>query len=138
MKAGVDKSTVSIIYCSLVRSVIEYAAQLYHHPMNSSQNEKIERLQRIMLKCIYGFITTYKEALKKSGLMSLEERRRDLCRKFALKTAENPRYEHWFPLRRRPDYDLRKERKYEEEFAATERRRKSPLLCMRRLLNEIA
>ena len=130
-----EESRLVKIYCSLIRSVIEYAAQLYHHALTNTQSERLERLQRMCLKTIYGFGYSYREALEKSGLPRLNERRKEICKTFAEKTATNPRYDHWFPKKRPGEHDLRKRPTYEEKFAATTRQRTSPIFSMRRILN---
>ena len=135
-KAGVEEDKLVKIYCSLIRSVIEYAAQLYHYALTATQAERLEHLQRIILKTIYGFGTSYREALQRSGLDRLSERRQQLCKSFAKKAEMNPRYSHWFPLNHSIDYDLRRTKKYKEELATTERRKNSPIFRMRRILNE--
>ena len=88
------------------------------------------------MKTIFGFSTTY-DALAKSGLARLSDRREEILKKFALKTAKNPLFEHWFPRHLPSKYNLRKEKQYEEELARTERLRNSPLFVMRRLLNDL-
>ena len=87
------------------------------------------------IKKIYGTETSYCEAWAISKLVRLSDRRDEITKKFALKTAENPRYSHWFPLQAEQPHELLKQRKYLEDRSHTERRRKGPILTMRRILN---
>ena len=119
-----------------MRPVIEYAAQVYHSALTTDQSNRLEALQRLALKIIYGFDVSYPSAIEMSGLELLSARRDKLCLSFAKKCSINPRYSHWFPLNPTTEYNLRNQKKFKEEFAASERRRRSPLFSMRRLLNE--
>ena len=116
-KVGLSSVTLCKIYCSLIRPVIEFAAQVYHHMLSDDVSEEIEKLQRSVLKTIFGFKTSYACALEKSGLCTLDERRRKLCLKFALDSEKNPRYKHWFPAHDRYAYNVRQKSKFKEEFA---------------------
>ena len=135
-KANVPQKALVEVYCALIRSVLEYAAQLFHHSITGDQSEKIERVQRWSLKSIFEFGTSYRRALDLSGLERLDSRRHGLCLRFAKKTETNPRYKHWFPANPPLGHDLRLRKRLLEEFAATERMRKSPIFSMRRMLNE--
>ena len=133
--AKVPEEKLVKIYSSLIRPVIEYASQVFYHLLNKTQVGEIEQYQRRILKIIYGNSTPYNTALEKSGLKPLEERMIELVKKFTHKTAQNPRYDRWFP--RHPEYthELRKKLVYKESYAATERQRNGPIYRMRRILN---
>ena len=71
----------------------------------------------------------------KSGLLSLRQRRINLCDKFAKKALSNPRFAHWFPQKtgRR---SLRKTQEiFLEEKARCDRLYNSPIFYFRRRLN---
>ena len=123
------------IYSAVLRPVIEYACQIYGPMLTKTQNKKIERLQRIILKIVYGFDTSYREALALSGLQRLSERRDEIIKKLALRTFENPRYKHWFPLQEVQPHDFKKRNKFMEERSNTERRMRGPIFPLRRILN---
>ena len=40
--------------------------------------------------------TTYKEALEYFEIDTLEERRKQMCIRFAIKAQKNPNFSHWF------------------------------------------
>ena len=136
-RAKIRNQSLVIIYCSLLRSTIEYAAPVYAHFLTSEQSNALERLQSQTLKTIFGFDKSYNECLSFSGLDTLESRRTKLVQKFAIKTSANPLWAHWFPQHEEYSYDLRKKLRYREDFAAKDRLRLSPIFTMRRLLNEL-
>ena len=136
-KAKIRNQSLVIIYCSLLRSTIEYAAPVYAHFLTKEQSEALERLQSKTLKSIFGYDKSYYECLKLSGLQRLDERRKKFVRKFTMKAASNPRWESWFPLHDTYEHDLRKKLKYREDFASKERLWSSPIYAMRRLMNEL-
>ena len=132
---GVDKTTLVAVYCSVVRSVIEYAVPVYHHLLNLDQSSKLERLQRQVMKVILGHNTSYEDALEEAKLETLAKRRETIVEKFTLKLSNNERFNRWFPLRDQPSYNLRRRTKYEETFARTDRLKKNPVNHMRNILN---
>ena len=136
-RAKIKPTSLVMIYCSLLRSSIEYAVPVYAHFLTNEQSQIIERLQMQTLKTIFGFELSYRECIEKSGLERLDTRRERLVKNFAIKTSENPRWSNWFPLQKSPTYDLRRPKKFREEFAAKERLRISPIFAMRRILNEL-
>lgn len=63
------------------------------------------------LLTIYGPKISYRDALEKSGLKSLQGRRLDHLRAFSLKAYQNPRFSHtWFPDRPGFNYGMRRSR----------------------------
>ena len=134
-KIGFSAERLCRIFSAMIRPVIEFAAQIYHHMLSDEINGEIERLQRDVLKCIFGFKTPYRVALEKSGLESLEERRKSLALKFALDAEKNPRYSSWFPAHEEYRHNIRDKAKYKEDFALYDRTRNSPVFAMRRMLN---
>ena len=92
-KAKMDKSVILGYYCTVIRPVIpEYAAQVYHFALTRDQSNRLEGLQRLASKIIYGFETSYRKAMKLSGLEPLLDRREKICLSFAKKCSQNPRY----------------------------------------------
>ena len=133
--AGVPNEDIIKVYTATIRSSIEYASAVYHTMLTTSQSEEIERMQRRCLKIIYGFRVSYREALERSGLLPMTERRIQAFTKFTNKTAASGKFDHWFPLQEKTNYNLRKTQKYVEFHANTDRLYKSPIFSMRRLLN---
>ena len=136
-RAGLQPDDLIGLYKTLVRPVIDYMAAVYHPMLTLEQRKELEKLQRNVLKTIYGYKVSYACALELSGIQSLEERRQDCFDRFAIKLANNKEYEEWLPRTKFTGYDLREELIYDELFASTDRLRNSPLYAMRRRLNEI-
>ena len=98
---------------------------------------RLEGLQALALKTIYGFDHSYAWLLEDTGLETLQQRRLRLIDKFLEKTLANERFsERWFPTKEFLHIDLRRELYYEEKFARTDRLYNSPLFFFRRRLNE--
>ena len=134
-RAGVPDGDLIGVYTSTIRSVLEYASCVYTPMLTQGDDEMLERLQGRVLKTIFGYHTSYREALEKSGLQSLKERRNLSLKKFTEKTVANPRFDDWFPTHRPYAYEIRQKKSYEEFHANTDRLFKSPLYAMRRHLN---
>ena len=79
-KAGLSKTDLVIIYCSLVRSVVEYAAPAWSN-VTIYLSDLIETIQKRALRIIYPSLT-YEGALVHSGFRTLVARRKDLCKSF--------------------------------------------------------
>ena len=134
-KNGIPTEKLKDIYCSVMRSVLEYSGVVYHSLLTKYETNLLERVQKRALRAIYGYDHSYEELLVKSGLRSLEERRALALSKFAHKTAKNDKYnESWFPMR---DHQrlTRFSSPYQEERAGGNRLYRSPLFTMRRHLN---
>ena len=122
-------------YVSLVRSVLEYSAVVFHSQISRYQSNRLENVQKRCLRIMYGYNKTYEELLKLSGLQSLQERRRSQFKKFAEKMSSNPNYSRFFPLNQTAA-NTRHAKTYKEFFARTDRLYKNPLYAMCRLVNQ--
>ena len=68
-----------------------YASPVFHYSLPSYLSNDIERIQRRALKIIYPNLS-YQEALVKSGLQNLHNRRDLLCRKTFKNIVEDPNH----------------------------------------------
>ena len=68
------------VYTSLIRPIIEYAAQLWHPGLTSAQIDLLESIQQRALSIAYP-TASYEEALQASGLDTLSQRRDELCKR---------------------------------------------------------
>ena len=132
-RAGFKEADLVKVYCSVIRSVIEYCNVVYGPLLTCSQSEAVERLQSQNLNIIHGFDKSYRSLLESTGLETLEERRAKAELKFAEKCLEG-RYAHWFPLNG-ATRKTRNQNVYMEEYARCDRLRKTPVYHMRRMLN---
>ena len=75
-----------------------------------TQTVEIERLQKNVLKTIFGFKESYADILERCDLQTLAQRRQSLFDKFAIELADNQKHaEKWFPKQVFTGYDLRQE-----------------------------
>ena len=126
------------VYKAVVRPVLDFAAVAYHSILTKRQAEEIERLQLRSMKIVFGDTVSYRTVISSGQIETLEERRTKLLEKFALKTANNPRFKDtWFPINPDIEHDLRRREKYIIPRMLTERGFKSPIIAMRRILNKV-
>ena len=135
-QSGVPDKDIAAVFASTIRPAIEYACPVYSPMLTKSQAEDLEKMQRRVLKVIYGHKTSYRDALSKAGIPTMSDRRASICERFANKTSASPQWSRWFPLNPEQNYNLRRKQKFKEFHANTERLYRSPLYTMRRSLNK--
>jgi gmma-aminobutyric acid receptor subunit gamma/cGMP-dependent protein kinase 2 len=74
MRAGVKTCDVIVVYCSVVRSVLEYACEVWHPGLTNAQSDVLEAVQRRCLRIIFPQLS-YRESLESSKLEKLSVRR---------------------------------------------------------------
>ena len=82
------------LYSFLVRLVLKYSSLTYHSILTKQQENDLEKIKKLCLRCIFGYKKSYEELLSELGLSSLEARREIAVLKFATKTLKNPVYLH--------------------------------------------
>ena len=126
-RSGMTSSDLLITYISVLRPVLDYAAPAYHSLLSVGQTKKLESLQKRALKIVYGVDISYAEALALANITTLEERRLDLTKRFAIKTQLNTRFtDGWFPQKPAKPYSTRSNRPFREDKVRTERMKKKP------------
>ena len=70
LRAGTVLNDIVTVYCSLIRSVLEYACQVWHTGLTLQQSKEIESVQRRVMRLVLPDVT-YKEALQIVGLKNL-------------------------------------------------------------------
>ena len=78
--ACVKENDLVAVYCSLIRSILEYGSVAFAHLPNYLSNT-LEGIQKRALSIIYPE-SSYDLALKRSNLTTLVSRRADACRRF--------------------------------------------------------
>ena len=73
-QAGVQDQDLVTIFSTIIRPVIEYASPVYGPMLGQGQVDELEKMQRMTLKIIYGHRVSYKRALERAGIPTLEER----------------------------------------------------------------
>jgi hypothetical protein len=108
------------IYTSIVRSVLEYASELWHPGLTRTQTMCLEHIQKRALDIAYPE-EEYLEALQLSNLDSLEVRREKKCETL-FKAMKDPSHKlhHLLPKEREIQPNLRTVRPREPILAKTE------------------
>ena len=86
-RAGVPPDHFITIYCSLVRSVLEYACQVWISSVQSHLEQQLECVQKRALRIIFPG-SNYETALCRGSTPRLSERRLCLCNKTFEKACE--------------------------------------------------
>ena len=81
VRAGVSTKDIITAYCSVIRSVLEYACPVWHPGLTKAQSEDLERVQKRCFKIIWPNLS-YSDALSISGVERLSVRRENLVRCF--------------------------------------------------------
>jgi DNA-directed RNA polymerase subunit N (RpoN/RPB10) len=74
IRAGVSARDLIDVYCSIIRSVLEYACPVWHPGLSKSQTKEIERVQKRFFRLVFPNLT-YLEALSAAGVDKLCTRR---------------------------------------------------------------
>ena len=79
VRAGIKQTDIITVYCSIIRTVLEYACPVWHPGLSQKQSDDLERVQKRCLRLIYpGF--SYDQALVSAGLEKLSVRRENQTR----------------------------------------------------------
>ena len=133
---GLPMTEMINIYILYIRSILESSAVVWHSSITQFEERKIERIQKTALKVILASeYETYEKALLITGLSTLKERRKVLCKKFAKNCIKNEKMSHIFP-RNFSIVNTRKQERFYVQPASTERLARSAIPYMQRLLNE--
>ena len=96
-KLGAGMEDLIDLYHKHVRSILEYAAPVWHSSLTGEDRLKLERVQKTAFHVILGDqYRSYNSALKTTGRKTLFDRRRKLCLKFTKKSLKNSKFETWF------------------------------------------
>ena len=137
-RSGMGQLDLLCVYKSVLRPVIEFACVTYGPMLTREMSEEIEKLQLRVMKIIYGVTVSYGTVLRETELETLEARRWERIRKFAIKAQKNEKYSaKWFPKARDHQYNTRRPKTFLEETSKTQRLYRSPIFTMRRILNEM-
>ena len=96
-KYGASEDQILEVYTQQIRSVVEMACPVWNSGLTGQEVRSLERVQRTAVAIIRGENhTSYREALAHLKLKSLEDRREDICLKFALRAYNHPKFSLWF------------------------------------------
>ena len=77
-RAGIDRKSLILFYCTRIRSILEYACQAFHTNLPAYLSDQIERVQKRVLRILFPEVS-YSKALEDAGLKTLFHRREELC-----------------------------------------------------------
>ena len=136
---GGTRDQLSLVYQTRIRSVLEFAAPVFHGNLTCDQSRQIESTQKKALAIILGSeYVCYESALTILKLERLDLRRTRLCYTFALKCTKSTKHAAMFPLNKTPIHNTRHPKKYLEPTCNTSRYYNSSIPYMTRLLNNPA
>ena len=96
--AGCGTTDLLYVYMSLIRSILETACPVFQPLLTEGDKDKIERVQKIVLKIILGEkYQSYEQACLDVKLDTLKARRIQLCLNFGLKCLSNSKHKTLFP-----------------------------------------
>ena len=118
------------IYTLYIRSILESSAVVWHSSITKGEEIEIERVQKVALKIILNKNDdSYEDALSLTELVTLNEKRVGLCRKFAESSAKSENTNHMFPLNP-SSVKTRNHETYFVQHAETSRQKDSAILDM--------
>ena len=126
------------IYKTFIRCNLEFSSNVWHSSLTKENRQDLERVQKAALKVIMkNDYDNYENALKISGLQSLDERRDVISLKFAKNCLNNLNFSKLFP-KNQLKHEMRKRNsyKYAVKKTNTERLRRSSIPHMQKLLNK--
>ena len=120
-RAGLSSKDLLTCYFSFVRSKTEYACQVWSTQLTSEQSHAVETIQRRAMQIISPH-NTYEEALRQHKLVTLQQRRNELCNRL-FKDIQNSshRLNSLLPRQHNPGYQLRHSKKYPLPLLKTNR-----------------
>jgi hypothetical protein len=134
---GASRDDLIDLYHKHVRSILEYAAPVWHSSLTGEDRLKLEHVQKSALRIILGqSYRSYNSALKITGTRTLFERRRKLCIKFARKSLRNSKFKNWFKPNVLQTKTRQDQPKFCEVYSRLGRYEKSPLSYLTHLLNQ--
>ena len=126
------------IYTLFIRSMLEQSCVVWHSAITQEETADLERVQKVCLRIILKQeYQTYEQALERTGLVTLEDRRSTLCLNFARKCVKNEATKYMFPMNPSGHNMVTREpEKYKVQYARTDRLAKSTIPYLQKLLNE--
>jgi hypothetical protein len=107
-RSGLSDNDFKCYYIASVRSILEYACQVFHYGLPEYLSDQIERIQKKALRIICPDLS-YSEAIEELDMETLKTRRKGLCTK-VFKSIVNDKHHkihHLLPTKRSNTYNLR-------------------------------
>ena len=124
-RAGLRKHDLCKYYTTCIRSVLEYACQVFHGGLTKEQSDLLESIQRRALRIIDPELS-YDNALNIFGLQTLKERRSNMCSILFKEMHDSNHKLHNFLVEKRATrYDLRNTKSFHLPRCKTNRYKNS-------------
>ena len=133
-KLGASTEILKDVYLNQIRYLLIYGVPAWGPLISNNESIDIERIQKCALKLIYN-THSYTQALEISGLITLKQRREDLCKKFTHKALKHNLFQSWFRARNSTINTRQKKDKFVEVPARTQRFYRSAIPSMTRIAN---
>ena len=137
---GVSTEDLIDIYCSLIRSVVEYCSVVFHSGLTEAQNRQLENIQSTALRILLqeNFVSS-SAAREMTGLSTLFERRKSRIETFSLRCLRHPKHKALFPHNiKNTDKHFRSTEKFKVNFARTKQYQNSGIITCQKTLNKLA
>ena len=135
---GASQEQLLDVYNKQIRSILEFAAVVWHAGLTNENEIKIERVQKSAFAIILGKnYHTYQNACLSLSMTDLKSRRAQLCKSFAVKAAKHPIHSQWF-VQDTPNHINTRQKKsiYKPVNVRTERFLKSAIPYLTNILNQ--
>ena len=137
-KFGASENDLLEIYFAYIRSILEQSSNVWHTSLTQENEEHLERIQKSALKIILqNKYVNYEQACDHLNITDLKTRRAYLFEKFTLQNINHPLMKQYFQENISEKYSLRYPQKYKITRSRTERFKKSTILQMQHIANEL-
>jgi hypothetical protein len=125
-RAKVPPNDIIQVYNSIIRSLLEYACEIWHPGLTKQQSNQLEMIQKRAYFVAYPD-TSYNEILLQTHTMTLYERREKRCQAFFLDICDpQHKLHHLLPSKNKTSH-LRSKRHYALPKVKTNRLKNSPI-----------
>ena len=125
-RAKISGNDIIHVYNSIIRSVMEYACEVWHPGLTKYQTQKLELIQKRAIRIAYPNIS-YEDALGTYTISTLHDRREHLCKEFFLKICKPEHKLHQLLPTKCKVKHLRHARTYNLPRVKTNRLKNSPV-----------
>ena len=84
MLLDLSKLELFDVYKKEIRSLLEYAAPVWHSSLSRNQNSEIKNIQKLVFKN-----TSYSRACQFFETTNLDQKRQDICHRFVVKNLKS-------------------------------------------------
>ena len=121
-----------------IRSNLEFSSNVWHSSLTKENRQDLERVQKAALKVILrSEYKDYEDALRITGLQSLDKRREMIGLRFVKNSLKNANFSKLFPLKKiKHVMSVRNPLKYQMNKANTERYKKLTIPYLQGFLNK--